>query len=76
MSFKLELDLSLYLDSQQGKLVIRDIIPAIKYLRNEYRITFSTLFVPSLLSEASIGTSIEIGDLRASDKFFESILLE
>lgn len=60
-------------DHPLGKMIIQDIIPAISLLRQQFRITFSTLFSQSLLLSRGVIPEIEAGDFERSDEFFNSI---
>jgi hypothetical protein len=54
-------------------MVVQDIIPAISLLRQQFRITFSTLFNQGLLFSRGVIPEIEAGDFERSDEFFNSI---
>jgi hypothetical protein len=54
-------------------MVVQDIIPAISLLRQQYRMTFSTLFSQGLLFSRGVIPEIEAGGFERSDEFFDSI---
>jgi hypothetical protein len=64
------------LDSVDGQLVIKDIIPAISRMRNKYRITFSTMFNQPLLKSQNTLPTVEFGDFARSDMFFNQMIFE
>jgi len=62
--------------TNQGQLIIEDIIPAIGHLRKQHRLTFDTMFSPEFMALTSVSARIEISDLNASDSFFDSLTFE
>lgn len=60
-------------DDPLGRLVIDCIIPAVSALREQVKITFSTMFSEQLLQHVGIRGDIEAGNLDMSDKFFDLI---
>jgi len=59
--------------TNQGQLIIKDIIPAIAHLRKQHRLTFDTMFSPEFTALTRVPKNIEISDLNASDRFFDSL---
>ncbi|PPQ97260.1 hypothetical protein CVT26_000652 [Gymnopilus dilepis] len=56
-----------------GKLVIQDIIPAVRELQRICRVKFSTVFNETLLFAKGVPPFTEAGDLTRSDEFFDNI---
>ncbi len=62
--------------TSQGQLVIKIIIPAIAALRQQYRFTYTTMFSHFLFSGKPGQSSIEVGDIKESDDFFDSLVFK
>jgi hypothetical protein len=63
----------LHSDHSLGKLVLRDIIPAVSLVRSCIRLTFSSIFCPEILQLRGVIFSVEAGDIGRSDEFFNAI---
>jgi hypothetical protein len=60
-------------DTLAGRLIIKDIIPAIVKLRSQFNIKFTTMFSYHLLLEHGYPLHITSANILDSDKFFDSI---
>ena len=60
-------------DTECGQLVIQDIIPAIAAMRQDYRMSFSSMLSETLLTQLGILPTVEIGNLEESDRLFDNL---
>lgn len=58
-------------ETPQGQLVTEHIIPAISKLRQDYRISYTTMFRGSMIMGKPVVPTMEIGDLNISDMVFD-----
>lgn len=56
--------------------MINQIIPAISFIRDKFRIKFPTMLSQDPATKYRFSPSLELGDIKQSDAFFDSILFK
>ena len=66
-------NISVFLDTPEGRTVIRVIIPAIAKLRGLLDINMSAMFCPQMLSKLGLQITLKASNFKDSDKLFDNI---